>query len=538
MSSTTTPSTRLSNDKYVWEEEEEEDDDYYDYDEIDDYENDDYKEKDTDPMEGSETPVNPYRTGYSYYDNNNNEEDEDDEDEFPVDSNTFHVDVLEWESCDCGKAGTAHVLLPPNTALPSCIVHFVGGTLFGSEPTFWYKALLEDLVIHTKAAVVATSIPVNLPFLTEQSRNNKNNGAASPLDHIALISKIQRQFHTAYKTILEDEYGNLSTDDSTFKDDTMALDALPVIGMGHSLGARLLVVQSTLPRPVSSPTRRRRSSTTRKGAPNYKSYILLSFTNYGAAIGIPGVRQLLQASFALETETSLQSPAEERPRSETRPRQTSRKRSKRRRRGDNDDWWDDDEEEEDDEDLSEVWQDLQGIWQEQTLKLRKSLTPSSSELELYPTPDQLWKALIEDKRYGFRNHGKQQDAEGKPTPIQETLIVQFDNDRIDQSAKLAVAISSDSSVDKKGDEALDRHVIKFARLRGTHVTPIAVSRTKDDRRGGRDDASWLERVNASAGPLVMKLLTQQPDQTRSSEESLLELRQTITRFITEIVTKD
>lgn len=125
------------------------------------------------------------------------------------DYDTLDRDVMEWESCPT-EAGNAHVLLPPpSVALPSCIIHFTGGTLFGSAPNLWYRQLLEDIVRHTQSAVVASSIPVTL--------------LQSPLQHVSLGKKIQRQFQTAWREVLLDEYGE-------------DLENVPVCGMGHSLG--------------------------------------------------------------------------------------------------------------------------------------------------------------------------------------------------------------------------------------------------------------------------------------------------------------
>jgi hypothetical protein len=102
---------------------------------------------------------------------------------------------LDWEVCSDGET-EALVLLPPEAVQrPSAVLHFVGGTFFGSLPKIYYRSFLEGLVRNTQCAVVVTPIPVTL--------------LRSPLQHIALGRKLQASFETAWKSVLEDEYGNL-----------------------------------------------------------------------------------------------------------------------------------------------------------------------------------------------------------------------------------------------------------------------------------------------------------------------------------------
>jgi Protein of unknown function (DUF1350) len=139
-----------------------------------------------------------------------------------------------WEQCSTpDNAGAASVLLPPSdVGRPSCIIHFIGGTLFGSTPTIWYKNLLEDIVQNTNAVVIATSIPITL--------------FSSPLQHIDLAKRCYKQFKTAYRTIVLDEYCY----DGETSEEQFALK-VPICGIGHSLGARLLTVLTTLyPEPI------------------------------------------------------------------------------------------------------------------------------------------------------------------------------------------------------------------------------------------------------------------------------------------------
>lgn len=355
-------------------------------------------------------------------------------------------DTLYWESCST-DAGTVQVLMPPSSVdRPTIVLHFVGGTFFGSSPSIWYRRLLEEIVENTQAVVVATSIPVTL--------------WQSPLQHIRLSRQIERQFQTAWREVLLDEYGD-------------ELASVPVCGIGHSLGSRLLTVMATLgdgSPPDSTPER-----PTWK-PPAYSSYILISFTNYGAGAGIPGIYQLNKASRRLDS------------------RAQEERRQKPRRRSDR--FYEEDDDY-DDEDWQEILQDLQGVVQDQASRVRRALTPDSKELEFYPSPELLWKAVTFDQRY----------------KIPETLLVQFDDDEIDQSAKLAAAVGQGSNV-------------RFARLRGSHLTPVAIGDASKEKK------AWYD-INSRAGKALVKLVLGQR-RKKSNAEASRELRQTITSYITEV----
>ena len=353
-------------------------------------------------------------------------------------------DQLYWESCST-DSGTAHVLLPPSSVdRPTVVLHFVGGTFFGSSPNIWYRRLLEEIVQNTQAAVIATSIPVTL--------------WQSPLQHVRLSRQIERQFQTAWREILLDEYGD-------------ELSKVPVCGLGHSLGSRLLTVLTTL---GDGPSDRRPNWK----PPSYSSYALVSFTNYGAGAGIPGIYQLNRASRQLEREA-----------------QGNKHRQQGRRR---DDFYEDDFD--DEEEWQEIFQDIQDMIQEQASRVRRALTPGSKELEFYPSPEQLWKALSVGKRY----------------KIPETLVVQFDDDEIDQSAKLVNMVKDKSNV-------------RFARLRGTHLTPVAIGDTSKEKK------AWYD-INSRAGKALAKLILGRR-RKESNAQASRELRQTLTSYVIEVASR-
>lgn len=327
-------------------------------------------------------------------------------------------DVPEWEPCRTESDGTAWVLLPPPSVVqPTAVIHFVGGTFLGSSPQIWYRRLLEDIVRHTSAAVVATTIPLTL--------------TKSPLNHVRLARSLQGQFEIAYNEVLIDEYGPLPT--------------VPVCGIGHSLGARLLVVRATLgERPRRTP-------------PPYKSFILMSFTNHRAASGIPGLAELSRKSRNLEQ------------------RNPSRRRI-------------------DDPEADDLLQSLAESVRTSTNWVQSILTPSSSSLEFFPAPGELWKAITDGQRY----------------MIPQTLVVQFDDDPIDQSSQLSTSISGE---------------VKFCRLRGTHLVPASSGTDDIDKTTTGNRGSPLERLLARATT------------SRANASALRELRQSIARYIREVVTK-
>jgi len=346
---------------------------------------------------------------------------------------------LDWEVCSDGES-EALVLLPPAAVeRPTAVVHFIGGTFFGSAPKLWYRTLLEGLVRNTQCAVVVTPIPVTV--------------FKSPLQHIELSQKLLRAFENAWNVVLEDEYGDLS--------------GTPLCGIGHSLGSRLQVVLTTLTK-----------NKPRGAIPSFKSFVLISFTNYGAAAGIPGISTLLRQSKKQE-QVERVNVERQRRKAEQRSRQ---------------DWWLDDDFDGDgiDDEWDELVDDLQGLIQDQATKVKTALTPKSEDLEFFPTPDMLWKAIEEDKRYC----------------VPQTLLVQFDDDPVDQSSKLAQLLQNSNSTD-----------VKFARLRGTHLSPVSV--TEDDSGG------WFE----------LRQFIRGRGKTKGQEIAMRDLRQSIARYITDVATK-
>ncbi|KAL3944737.1 MAG: hypothetical protein SGBAC_001208 [Bacillariaceae sp.] len=351
---------------------------------------------------------------------------------------------LDWESCSDGDS-EAFVLLPPaSVERPTSIIHFVGGTFFGSAPKLWYRTFLEGIARNTQSAVVVTPIPVTL--------------LKSPLNHVNLGKKLQRSFCMAWRDVLEDEYGDI--------------DNIPVCGIGHSLGARLMVVLTTL-------TRNRPAE-----VPPFRSFVLISFTNYGASAGIPGISTLSRESKSQEMKAEV---------SETRKRQRSARRNRDSRL--RDDEFDDDI----DEDWDELVDEIGGIIKNSASKVKTALTPRSDDLEFFPSPDNLWKAL-DDKRYN----------------IPETLVTQFDDDEIDQSAKLAQTLHDTNSTN-----------VKYCRLRGTHLSPVTISESES---GG-----WLA-FTSTASKNIERIIRGQ-SKKKAEEAAMRDLISSVARYINDVGTK-
>jgi hypothetical protein len=421
-----------------------------------------------------------------------NDEEEEEAEPKPKAASPPFRDDLEWESLSVPDAGTVHILLPTTTSQqpPSCIVHFVGGTLVGSAPVTWYRTLLEDTCRHTRAAMVVTTVP-----LTKER----------PLHHVSLARRVQRQFQVAMEEVLVPEYGQ------------HRLVQVPVCGMGHSLGARLLTVLATL---ESSSASKQRLGGGRGSYYNYKAFILISFTNCGAAAGIPGIRQLRKSSRRVERDVDTTTRTKQRQDND----EWSNNSNSRSRRMIDDDEYDDDDDD-DDDDWSAIFQDVQDSMRQQVVRVQSALTPRSADLEFHPSPEQLWKAL---------SSSSQPDRSSRYS-IPHTLLVQFDQDDVDESAALARAIGPRGSV-------------FFARLRGTHWTPISLLRlgsssssSSSSSSGWFNDDSDQTKViyNKDDMPMGRQLLEKflYVGRSKDHDAQFRDLRQTIARYITEVVTQ-
>jgi len=383
-------------------------------------------------------------------------------------------DVMSWEWETFQK--TTHIYLPPPSSdiasTPKTIVHFIGGTLFGSYPVQFYSTLLEKIAKKSNSIIVATSIPV-----TFQS---------NPLDHDRLCYNIARSFRSAYRNAICDEYG------------TKVANAMKIMGLGHSLGSRLHCIISSNPSLI-------------KMAYPREGNVLIAFNNFNAMSSVPGVKTLEK-----NVRESKRKDQERKRKVRTDKVKEKRERSSnggstregawddedydedfsRRRRGGNrksqdnyskqngnpynnrydyeDDDDDDYDEDDEDVDLQEVVKAVKDGIENRLSSIRATLTPDFKQeaFEFCPTPEELW-SQIQEGEYSKN--------------VAKNLVVQFDCDRIDQSARLArsiIAANTRHTTTKKGGDSNNNMAanydtpasdsdVKFARLRGTHLTPVS-----------------------------------------------------------------
>lgn len=415
-------------------------------------------------------------------DNGDSEKFDDDEiDEFFIGNNAkekFDCDdayyddpddeIISWEWESYQK--TSHIFLPPPSSdiasTPKTIVHFIGGTLFGSFPIQFYSTLLEAIAKKSNSIIVATSIPV-----TFQS---------NPLDHDRLCYNIARSFRSVYRNAICDEYG------------TRVANSMKIVGLGHSLGSRLHCIISS-------------NSSLIKMAYPREGNVLISFNNFNAISSVPGVKSLEKN--VMESKVKNQERKRKEMMKDRRERISNKDVawqddayeqtfSRRGRRGkgfkssddcSNQDPYsntyytddcDDEEDDEDDEDvdLQEVVDAVKDGIENRLSSIRATLTPDLNKeaFEFCPTPDELW-SHIQEGEY-IKN-------------VAKNLVVQFDCDGIDQSARLArtiIAANTHHLTKKNGEDCnhnmrsnVNREEIvgevdlKFARLRGTHLTPVS-----------------------------------------------------------------
>jgi hypothetical protein len=477
------------------------------------------------------------RRDSTYFDESSKEEEED---------NGFESTegLAQWESCEYGNA---KVLFPQTNLLknidddeeeeprlPKAIIHFIGGTGFGSLPQFAYGHLLEEL--SSKGNYIVVSTPP-LSSLEELS---------SPLDHYRIAYEMARNFRIAYRSLLEDEYG------------VTTAQSIPIVGLGHSLGSRIHVVCATQ-------SKLRRLAFPRAGN------ILLSFNNFYATRSIPflyevgmlskqAAQGLLQRKELQELKGNTSKPNAWMSSSgdEIGPGGSSRRElnrneprsSRRQRRRDVLDGIEDEIDSLDgDEDIDESSfasrsayrrrrsryngrtvtsepglreQAKRGVeWATDTLTAQ--LDRLSTSLEFSPSPEELVE-MVSQGKYGVR----------------KSLLVQFDMDDIDQSVLLAKAImgrsSSSSSRAAATNEATSATIsgddrneddadvdLKFARLKGNHLTPIFKGRRSKDQREELQNQVETEESGIKQ---------------QENDSDLTDLVSTITTYIEQVILKE
>ena len=420
----------------------------------------------------------------------------DDYDDFEGENEELE-DSWEWEPYQ----KTTHVYLPPNSIepqpVPRTIVHFIGGTLFGSYPLQFYKPLLEQIAEQSNSIIVASSIPVSFQ--------------SNPLNHNKLTYRICRSFRDAYKHVICDEYGNRQA------------KGMKIVGMGHSLGTRLQCVIST-------------EKVLKEIAMEREGNILISFNNFNAASTVPGVQNLekgVKDTFREDENRrkrwrESQEEADRYAYDDTafgdediRERNKSREKYDYRRREGNKerdfyDDYDDDDYDDDDIDLDELVSSMSNGIQDRITGIKTALTPDlqKSSLEFRPSPDELWDRIKEGSYNEYINN---------------TLIVQFDGDTIDQSSQLAKAILTAN--EKNETEKTD---IKFSRLRGNHLTPVSYS----DRFGLMN--AWSRLSSSPMDSIIQEALGEErkSSKTKRGKNEMNDVVGSIVKYIELIISPE
>lgn len=148
-------------------------------------------------------------------------------------SSVFENQILSnawYDMNDC------QVLLPTSDKIPKAIIHFVGGFVVGSAPSLTYGTLLFALADRGYLIVATPYSPV-------------------VTNHDDLSLDIIQKFKACYYNSLPTILGN-------------SLEAIPVIGLSHSLGGKLTVLIGS-------------RKEERKLLPARTANIFLSFNNYG-----------------------------------------------------------------------------------------------------------------------------------------------------------------------------------------------------------------------------------------------------------------
>ncbi|KAJ8907163.1 hypothetical protein NDN08_003645 [Rhodosorus marinus] len=111
-----------------------------------------------------------------------------------------------WDEVDGGKA---LIVKPPESVQPRCIAHFLGGIAIGNSPRIGYPEFLQALA---DSGVLVIATPYEISF-----------------DYMKTIDECLDRYDRALESL-----------------DQTDVTGIPVIGIGHSAGALLHVIQSTL----------------------------------------------------------------------------------------------------------------------------------------------------------------------------------------------------------------------------------------------------------------------------------------------------
>jgi hypothetical protein len=454
-----------------------------------------------------EDPYDEYDDdSYAYADTNDDDDDYDYDDEY-YDAPAPAPVSWEWETH--GKS--THVYLPPpidikhnnnkqNTSRPSkspskskskskserpkTIIHFIGGTLFGSYPLKFYSPLLEQIATQSNSIIIATSIPITL--------------SQNPLNHYLIAKSTVLDFNRAYREVVADEYGS------------SVADEMRIVGLGHSLGSRLHAIIGT-------------SRTLSRIGWERAANVFVAFNNYNAAESVPGVKGLergIQDTLYGSGSSGLTSTSGRRSRSRPRP----------------DAYYDEYE-----IGLGDVVNAVSEGIQDQVSTLKTAITPDLDQksLEFQPSPQQLWDGI--GRNYGVKNSlvvQFDQDLIDQSSRLAKVILESQDDDANVNDAETsngkkesggeAVADNVDVEVDENKDE--NKEIAEIS-IQKAAVEGDTSPTSGDDKDGSDEDANPSNDVGKDVKFARLRGTHLSPVQ----DEDVEDLSSTIARYLTDVV---
>ena len=302
------------------------------------------------------------------------------------------------------------------TPTPAAIVHFVGGFVTGQAPRSAYGRFIESVAQRACVVIVATPFQSlgavadpgsGSEFQSELDSTRVNLAEFDPalfFDHGKLAANLMGRFQdaaAAARRVLE-------------------VDAAPPeVGMGHSLGAKLIAIMSALPLRTGAVHRRRPHGN-----------VFISFNNYSVSQSIPFFREVAGTLDGIAG--------------------------------------------------SDGWRQVQGFLRD-ALAPSGDATPRSGDSGPVPPFAQEWMARATgsggwfDSAMSMLSSLAQREFVPSPPQLRDwiekyyacerNLLIQFEDDSIDESDVLAAAILYRFP-------RMDG-VLEFRQLPGTHLTPVA-----------------------------------------------------------------
>uniref|UniRef100_A0A0G4HYD8 AB hydrolase-1 domain-containing protein n=1 Tax=Chromera velia CCMP2878 TaxID=1169474 RepID=A0A0G4HYD8_9ALVE len=341
------------------------------------------------------------------------------------------------------------ILLPAPEVTASCVIHFVGGALAGAAPKASYLEVLEGVCQKTGAIIVAT------PITPDGFRDHLR--AA-----VETASEFRRIVTDALQLELEEEADG-EGGETAGKERGVRIggQVIPVVGMGHSLGGKVLLLMSSLP-----------ESTVKKlDLVRPSSNVFLAFNNFPAEKAVPFLRETQMILSSLGVGSSPSSSPSSFYSSSPAVNQgdpsglgdlvsgfvSGLQNIPPALRGD--DYYD----------SSNARQNLmRGLGSLLAMDVKGGMAGSlggDPQMEIFGALAAFLQGSSSDLQ-GFRFSPTPREAMSickEGNIVRENVIVQFENDGIDQSAQLLNALQSSAGDSLEG--------LSFVQLRGTHTTP-------------------------------------------------------------------